>query len=194
MKDFFKENFALVLGILLPLGLVAIFFMAGRIADSSAPNPQYDAVLASYSATQPPYDTKIVDGEIVITKKLSKIEYTGPGTPPEPYSPDASIYVLDHTTHNVRKLDLDFVKAKNGTITSSDLTDLNKRGIIGGSVSPDGYQIVYNSNSYNGVFDLFFSVGQGRNGYYLEKNTRKISVASLNYYNASVIGWVKNDK
>ncbi|MEE8083697.1 MAG: hypothetical protein V3T46_00600 [Alphaproteobacteria bacterium] len=47
MKRFFKQNYALVLGIALPLALIAVFFLAGKASVMSVPAPQYDAVFAT---------------------------------------------------------------------------------------------------------------------------------------------------
>lgn len=40
MKQFFKQNYALVMGIVLPLALIAFFSLAGKASEMITPDPE----------------------------------------------------------------------------------------------------------------------------------------------------------
>ena len=124
MKRFFKENYALVAGIVLPLALIASFFIAGKVAVTSVPDPQYDAVFAAYYSPRSsnyPYKIGTDDGKLYI--RLRPQEHGEPsGSYREPV-----VYVFDHKTLYAKKIDIDFDNVVAGEISDPELDALNRR-------------------------------------------------------------------
>ena len=185
MNKFIHENYALVVGISLPLALMLIFFVAGRTAKVTVPDPQYDVVYLTdyYEHANQPFDVRVVDGKLVIDVKPDrKDDYNIP-----------NLYIFDHKTMTSRRLDIDFKNVIDGKIADSDLDDLNKKTLSAANESPDGYRFEYNSRSNNGGLagELF---GFGRsygNTHVLKNGPRYISLNTEQpVYNAKFLVWV----
>lgn len=187
MNRFFKENFALVAGIALPLVLIVLFFAAGKVTQSTVPDPQYDAVIVTNyypEATNNPWDISVHNGNIVIKEKAVK-----EGVTPRTQKPD--FYVLDHKTMATRKLAIDLSKAKDGSIDSPALAKINESRIDGNRTSPDGYTFEYNYRSGGGIFNELFFDSRYRRRYVLRNGVRTIPIKSDRYYyKTEVLGWV----
>lgn len=187
MKAFLKENFVLVVGIALPLVLIALFFIAGQVTRMAAADPQYDAVFAIdyyHNAAERPFDISVdSSGNIVIKSNDvdDDLHYQVP-----------QLLVFDHETLSVRPLDIDFDLKAQGTITAPDLEELNQHRIDPSPVSPDGYAFEYNYRSSNGIFGEIFGFGyRSRSQYALRNGLRVIPVESTTYfYQAHFLGWV----
>ena len=120
MKQFLKENFALALGISLPLLLMVLFFVAGRTAQVTIDPPQYDAVFATnYNEgwANMPYRFQVDEGKLVI-------RFQKPEKQTSYYKPQ--LYVLDHETQYARLIDIDYDNVQDGKVQDPDLQALNK--------------------------------------------------------------------
>ncbi|MCH8918401.1 MAG: hypothetical protein IIC52_10130 [Proteobacteria bacterium] len=153
MKKFFKENYALVAGIALPLALIAVFLLASKASVISVPAPQYDAVFATnYSpwAINNPYRIGIDDGKLTIRHRPRKTKNV-PRFPREPV-----IYVFDHKTLYAKRIDIDFQNVVEGLVKDPELDALNRKRIDPDPKSPDGYIFQRNSRSGSGLFGGLF--------------------------------------
>ncbi len=189
MKNFFKENYALVAGIALPLALIAVFFLAGKASVMSVPAPQYDAVFATdYRPNQSnyPYRIGIDEGKLNIRFLLPKT-----GNVPR-YAREPTIYVFDHKSLYAKKIDIDFQNVVDGKVKDPELDALNRRKINPDPISPDGYRFERNSRRSGGLFAGLFGRGH-RSFHVLRKGTRAVSVVgSKRFYSSHFIGWVTN--
>ena len=189
MRRFFKQNYALVMGIVLPLALIAVFFLAGKASVMSVPDPQYDAVFASnYSprGSNYPYRIGIDDGKLYIRVRPTK-EGTKPRQVVEPI-----IYVFDHKTHYAKKVDIDFDNVVDGKVRDPELDALNRKRINSDPVSPDGYAFERNPRSGNGLFAGIFGWRRHNRTYYvLRSGVRTVPVLGPQpIYTSHFIGWV----
>lgn len=192
MKRFFKQNYALVMGIGLPLALIAVFFLAGKASVMSVPAPQYDAVFAtnySPNATNYPYRIGIDDGKLNIRYRLPKT-----GNLPR-YLREPVIYVFDHKALYAKKIDIDFQNVVDGKITDPELDALNRNRINPDPKSPDGYIFERYSRGGGGLFGGLFGWGRyNRGAHVLRKGVRRVPVegaGAIPIYSTHFIGWIE---
>lgn len=190
MKRFFKENYALVAGIVLPLALIAVFFIAGKAAVTSVPDPQYDAVfVANYSpnANNNRYKFGIDDGKLYIRLRSPK-----PGTASRTYR-EPVVYVFDHKTLYAKKIDIDLDNVVAGKISDPELDALNQNRINPDPISRDGYKFENVGWGGGGLFaDIFGGRQRTRSPYVLKKGVRSVPVVGPEtIYAGLFIGWVE---
>lgn len=189
MKSFFKENFALAVGIALPLVLIVLFFAAGRISQTAIPDPQYSVVFATNynnGAFNNPYDISVENGDIVIEIRKLKDDA-------QPHHQRPRLYIFDHRTLTARPVEVDFDNIEGGFVAGDALEELNKSQIDSAPLSPDGYEFDYHYRSSGGIFDGFFGFGyRHRSQYALRKGPRVIPVEGPphTWYNAHFLGWI----
>ncbi len=190
MKRFFKENYALVAGIVLPLALIAFFFIAGKVAVTSVPDPQYDAVFAAHyspRSSNNPYKFGIDDGKLYIRVRPPK-EGESSRTYGEPV-----VYVFDHKTLFAKKIDIDFDNVVAGKISDPELDALNLHRINPDPVSRDGYKFENVGRGSGGLFGEIFGWRQrNRSPFVLRNGVRSVHVVGPeDIYSGSFIGWVE---
>lgn len=190
MKRFFKENYALVAGIVLPLALIAVFFLAGKVAVTSVPDPQYDAVFAANyfrSANYNRYKFGIDDGKLYIRLRPPK-----PGTASTNYR-EPVVYVFDHKTLYAKKIDIDFDNVVAGKISDPELDALNRNRINPDPISRDGYKFEFKGRGGGGLFaDIFGWRRYPRSSYVLRNGVRSVPVVGPQSISAGYfIGWVE---
>lgn len=189
MKRFIRENYALVAGITLPLALMLVFLIAGKMAEVTVADPVYDAIFIGdyYEGPDNPYTVAIEDGKLVIHVKPvdSKIPYR----PPAP-----RLYRFDHTTKTSSPVAIDFTSVENGVVKDADLDALNTKKLSTDVLSPDGYRFeyFYRSNG-GGIAGEFFSFGRNYHGsdYALMKKPRAVPLKpDQPVYQAKFLAWV----
>lgn len=173
MKGFLKQNFVLVVGIALPVVLMAFFYIAGRISVAGIDPPQYDAVFAvNYIEHGPnqPYKIGIDNGNLVI-RCNPKDDETGR------HYKKPQIYVFDHVAHDARLLDIDFDNVEDGLVKDPDIDVLNQKRLIPDPTSPDGYHFEHPSRSSGvGLVRGLFGMARYRNDYVLKNGARVVAV------------------
>lgn len=186
MKKFFKENFVLVVGVSLPLVLIALFFLAGQVSRQAVEDPQYDAVFAvDYhdNVSGNPYRISVDNGDIVVKFR--------PSTDEDRHYAKPRLFVFDHKTRQSRLIDIDYESANEGIVTDPDLAALNTHKIDPNPASPDGYKFEYNYHSSGGLFGEIFGSYRDRSYYALRNGPRAVPVEGPEpFYQAHFIGWV----
>lgn len=191
MKNFFKENFALVTGIVLPLALVLMFMFAGEVNKIDIEPPQYSGIFATrynQNVNNAPFSISTDNGKLVIRKNDIEEKKYKP-QPPE-------LYAFDYKTMRARKIDIDFTNVKDGIVVDPDIDELNKHKIIAGNIAPDGYEFEYIYRSSHGIFGDIFGFDRSRRNYYtLTKDGSKTPIHTpQRLYSAKFIGWMSNDE
>lgn len=185
LNRFVHENYALLVGITLPLALMLLFFIAGRTATVTVADPQYDVVYATnyYDHPNQIFDLRVTDNKLVINVRPDK---NGD------YYNMPTIYIFDHKTMTSRRIDIDFKNIVDGKVVDSDLDDLNKKTLSTANESPDGYRFEYNSRSgHGGLAGELFGFGRRYGNTYILKNgPRSISLdADQAVYNGRFLAW-----
>lgn len=192
MKSFLKENIALAAGIALPLLLIALFLIAGRVTVTTVADPEYAVLFVTdyYPRNvNTPHRIDFDDGKLVISYKEKEEKL--------PYDSVPELYVFDFAKGTAEKLPIDMENIVDGKVSDPDLDSLNKKNLLRDSTSPDGYRFEYRHNSYNsGLFGELFGHGHYRDARYaLTKDGRAVPVTGPKmYYNAEFLAWVKIDE
>jgi hypothetical protein len=188
--EFLKRNYALVMGVALPLVLIAVFFLAGKASVMTVPDPQYDAVFATgYSGhgARNRFRISTDEGKLSIRvrppKKGARPRYQN--------QRDPVIYVFDHKTLYAKKIDIDFDNIVDGKVKDPDLDALSRKRLSVGPISPDGYVFERNTSRGNGLFAGLFGSRRSRAYQVLRKGARRVPVVGgQSIYSAHFIGWV----
>lgn len=200
---FLKENFALIVGLTLPVLLMAGFMVAANLPSTLSDPPQYDLIfaVADYPAN---LQSLPVSVRLVVRDGVLKGQYTkNTPAPGNVYvgGPWKKLYRYQAGPQTVRELSFGFppdTEAITGTRedtveATADLTlDTTLR-------SPDGYELTYGNTGRSGLLtDLFWS------SYSTEPRLRKGSSSvrlttgdSRTYFyagNVEFIGWVTAKK
>jgi hypothetical protein len=189
MQRFFKENFALAAGIALPLILVALFLLAGRLGQDMTPEPKYDALFATQyggNSEDSDFHMDVVGGKLVIRKKpLVVDEPVKSATPPR-------LFVFSHKTKYATPVQIDFSRVKGGLVADPALDELNKAKIDIANVSPDGYHFEYNDRSEETIFSALFGGYDSHTYYVLRKGPKKIPIRGTEPFTQTYfLGWIE---
>ena len=189
MKNFIKENFALVVGISLPLLLIAFFFVASRAPQEFIDNPLYDVIFATN------YNMNWVDNPWNIDIKNNKLKIYYNENKKRNYS-KPQIYIFNHKTLQANLVDIDFDNIVDGVVIDSEIDEISKNKLLTEAQSPDGYRLEYHyGHSGRGLIGELFSYrSRYRNRYALIKESRVIPLkAQHNIYQAHFIAWIDHE-
>ena len=183
-KSFIRDNAVLLLGILLPVLLVAFIGISNEMAKTTVADPEYAVIFSKSNHYNTGFDVDVNDGKLSLHYKQGSNEN---------YRPPISFYIYDYASDTYKEYEYKAPQtAKDETQEvqlSSELTRLN---ILEGSISPDGYQFDthYRRSS---PFSIF---GGSRGRAVLTKDTRRIKIPQGDryYYNMHAVGWVKSSE
>ena len=184
---FATDNLALIAGILLPLLLIGLFFVAGRVTTSSVDPPRHSAIIAaSYNERWPNQPWRIT----VDAGRLTILHEPGDDVAPTTFI-KPQLLIWNHTTRSATTLDIDFDNIVEGRVANPELERVNRRSIHAGAQSPDGYTLEYRSGPGAGFLGEIIGFGRYRYEYVLQKNGRTFAVTgSEPLYELHVIGWL----
>ncbi len=192
MQKFIKENFALIVGVSLPLILIAVFFIASRAPQELTDDPLYSVVFATnYNPnwSEHPWRIEIEDDQLQIRHR-EKIDQN------RHYYNKPQIYVFDHKSKQADLLDIDYENIVDGYVVDSVLEKFNTNNFIAKQTSPDGYRLEYDySSSSRGLMGEIFGFGRRyRNSYVLKKNSHTIPLKTPHrVHQAHFIAWIDHE-
>ncbi len=186
----FRENAALVIGILLPVAVVVFFLLATYIPRLLVDPPQYDFLFAqdySYSNQQSRWRYEIdIDAQ-------GKLRVRAFLTEPNKYAPRARLFLYEHLSGNVREISLPLPEtaedAEAGVVV--EVPEFSNQVIDSRRVAPDGYELVERRRGRGDLLGLFYR--GSRRGLAIGKNGAVVAVASrndFNWYGARFLGWI----
>lgn len=193
LKNFFKENIALIMGLTLPVILIALFFLATVLPKSLATPPQYPLIFATTqydSASPPPVQIGFVVKNGALYARINKTDRKYPGA----YSKRLMLY--DGKTENVREIGYDISQFSGFPDGSDVILDETKGMTLDTSIkSPDGYSFEGYSYGHGGLVQEVFGGGYRNRNPRLKKGAAAYKIpnttANPNYYgDIQFIGWV----
>lgn len=196
-KEFVKANIVLVVGLTLPVLLMAGFLVASGLPQRLADPPKYNLVFAvtdySQGASGIPVSVRFVvqDGAL-------KAQYTKLLPQPTGYVNNVwkKLYLYDAATQKVRELSFGFpanMDAIEGTVSEvvAATRTLNLDTTL---QSPDGYELSRDYGSRSGLINEIFWGGGYSNEYRLRKGSSSIrlplAAANTAYGTVEFVGWV----
>ena len=183
-KQFIKENFALVLGISLPLLLVVLFWVATIIPKMMVEPPTHDLIFVAnhYGQNAHPNGTLrfgVEDG------KLRAVFWEDN----EKYRPYPNLYYFDVETESTHEITV-VIPADVENAQTVEIPEAAQYVLSNKTLSPDGYKF---DNSYRGHHGFLFLYSNSQCHAKIEKNGRVMKIPSTGTRhsgNAQFLGWV----
>lgn len=184
-KSFMRDNAVLILGILLPVLLVAFIGVANQVAKTTVADPEY-ALLYTRNTN---YSNKGFD---VVVENGSLSVYYEHESSKNHYQPSLTIMLYDYKNGTIKDYKFKTPDTQPDDRVKIDIDKpLQEYKIIDSVVSPDGYifESYYRRSS---PFNIF---GGGRGRAVISKEGRRIKLPETDryYYNMKPIGWIKSE-
>ena len=195
-KEFVKANLVLVVGLTLPIVLMAGFLVASGLPERLADPPKYSLVFSvtdfSQGAAAIPVSVRLVVEDGVLKAQYTKL-------PPQPgYVNNVwkKLYLYDAATQKVRELSFGFppnMEAIEGTAV--DIVDATRSLRLNTTLqSPDGYELSRGNDSRSGLINEIFWGGSYSNDYRLRKGNSSVrlplATGNVPYGSVEFVGWV----
>jgi hypothetical protein len=197
LKEFVKANMVLVVGLALPIVLMAGFLLASGLPERLADPPKSSLVFAVTDFSQGPSGIP-VSVRLVVEDGVLKAQYTK--LPPQPtgYVNNVwkKLYLYDAATQKVRELSFGFppnMDAIEGTVVGT--VDATRTMRLDTTLqSPDGYELSRDNGSRSGLLNEIFWGGGYSNEYRLRKGSSSIrlplAAGNVPYGSVEFVGWV----
>ncbi len=187
MSTFLKDNLVLVIGISLPVLVVALFLLARYVPKTLSAPPAHDFI---FTTNEYDYNNQLpVRVNVGIYKKRLRMTLYQTGDNHSYYSP--KLFIYDHLTEKVRELEYNLPEDLKSVTDGHqiEIADATKWVISTSKTAPDGYEFKHRSGGglIRGIF------GSSRNRQVLSKNGSVYEIPDTNddyYNNINFLGWV----
>ena len=196
-KEFVKANLVLVVGLALPIVLMAGFLVASGLPQRIADPPKYSLVFAVTDFSQGVSGIP-VSVSFVVQDGVLKAQYIKLAPQPTGYVNNAwkKLYLYDAATQKVRQLSFGFppnMDAIEGTVV--EVVDATRTMRLNTTLqSPDGYELSRDYGSRSGLINEIFWGGGYSNDYRLRKGNSSIRLPvgsnTIPYGAVEFVGWV----
>lgn len=195
-KNFFKDNFVLIIGLALPVLLMVGFMIVASLPQKMGEPPKYDLI---FWTSDYQYDkTRPVNVSLVVKDGVLKAQYTKVADPKYPNNQWIKLYQFEAKTQTVRQLEL-------GDPYDMDKIDPSREDIVEATKnlkldttlkSPDGFELTAENYRRYGLVNEIF--GGFRNDYNMKLRNGLTAVPlktgnnSDVFYNGQTnfLGWV----
>ncbi len=182
-RSFFKENFVLIVGLTLPVLLIAGFLLASRIPQALANPPQYNFVFST--TDYPPNANNIpVSVRLVVKDGVLTAQYV----------------VYEAKSQKVRQLtfgfpaDMDKIEGSRNEIVEATKTMKLDTTLQ----SPDGYELAYDGYSHSGLLNEVFWGGGYSHEPRLRKGASSVRLTTGDgqtyFNNVEFVGWATGSR
>jgi hypothetical protein len=191
---FVRDNLVLVIGLALPVLLMAGFLAVSALPDGFADPPQYDLVFSSndYPSTPVPINVRLIvkDGGLVA-------QYSRPPGQQGSFGVWKKLFVFEASSRRVRQLTFGFPADMASIEGTREEPVASAVGLVLDTTlqSPDGYELAFGDRRGGGLLLELFG---GSRGYEprLRKGSRSVPImpgggASFDYGAVEFVGWVK---
>ena len=195
MKNWFKENLVLAVGLTLPLLLIVLFFVASVLPKSMGTPPQHEMLFTTMKYEYESSSDYLLDFYVKNTQlmvKAKKNDDKGKNFNSK------RLMAYDGKTETVREIAIDTSKladaSKLGDGVEVVLDETKNFSIDTSPTSPDGYTLEGSNYGSSGLVGGLFGGGYRNNGYRIKKGSiaYKLVNTPVDYYydQMQFIGWV----
>jgi len=188
MRRFFRQNFVLLLGILLPIGLVVFFWVASLMPTLLIKPPKYDLL---YMTSPYPHDgvhMEVVNGKL----KISVSPQVKKGQLPMP-----RLFLFDAKTQTSKELPIEVPPLKKTNASKREeliLPEIQKLTLDPKETAPDGYKAELSSPHINSTIS-FFLVSSYKRSFLISKAGNSINISdekneAFGYKTVRFLGWI----
>ena len=191
---FVKDNLVLVIGLTVPVLLMAGFLAVGALPDRLSDPPQYDLVFSTndYPSTPVPVTVRLIvkDGALVA-------QYTRPPAQQGSIGIWKKLFLFEASSRRVRQLTFGFPPDLTAIEGTREEPVASAIGLVLDTTlqSPDGYELAFGDRRGGG---LLLEIFGGSRGYEprLRKGSRSVPIApgtgaAFDYGAVEFVGWVK---
>ena len=185
----------LLAAVLLPLLVVALFFLATAIPRWTVPPPAYDLILRTTRA----YDRSRPHVAVDIVVKDGRVEGAARLLPVDAYAEAPVLFLFDHTTQTAREITLTLPDPPpEGAAPLTFAIDVaHGRRIVSQYRAPDGYAIDTRDRRGPGIIGDIFGMNHYEAGVMLVNRGRAVLVRLPPPYDTTYavypVGWVMNE-
>lgn len=192
LKNVIKDNLVLVIGLTLPVLLIAIFFLATVLPKSLAPPPQYELLFSyvRYDYQNPaPVNVDFIVKDGKVTTRVSRADKKF-----QNYNVK-KLMVYDPKTEAVREIPYNLpALADDADFAEAALAETQDFTVDSSTASPDGYSFEGPNYGHTGLVTDLFGGGYRHQAYRIKKGSvgYKIPATQNDYYfnNLQFIGWI----
>ncbi|MBL8711610.1 MAG: hypothetical protein JNM12_01830 [Alphaproteobacteria bacterium] len=195
-KNFFKDNFVLIIGLALPVVLMVAFMIVASMPQKMGAPPKYDLIFwtsdYSYNKQRP------VNVSLTVQDGVLKAQYTKVPDPKYPNSQWIKLYQFEAKTQTVRQLEFGDPYDMDKIDPSREDTVEATKGLKLDTTlkSPDGFELTAENYRRYGLVNEIF--GSWRNDYNMKLRNGLTAVplktgnASETFYTGTTnfVGWV----
>lgn len=195
-KNFFKDNFVLIIGLALPVVLMVAFMIVASMPQKMGAPPKYDLIFwtsdYSYNKQRP------VNVSLTVQDGVLKAQYTKVADPKYPNSQWIKLYRFEAKTQTVRQLEFGDPYDMDKIDPSREDTVEATKGLKLDTTlkSPDGFELTAENYRRYGLVNEIF--GSWRNDYNMKLRNGLTAVplktgnASETFYTGTTnfVGWV----
>lgn len=193
---FLRENAALLIGLALPLLVVALFLIVSRGPGLLVAPPAHDLLLRVEGARQTdlPYRIDLA----VIGERLRARAFRVERSDAMPgfalAQPLPRLFVWEHQRQTLREIEIALPANLEALPDGAEieLSGVSGRRVVTTLVAPDGYELRSAGNGAGvGVFGLFF--GRGERRIVLAKDGARVAIPlpeGLQYWSFELVGWL----
>jgi hypothetical protein len=198
MKQFVKDNLAIVAAIVLPVVLVALFALSSLVMNRVVADPQHDFLVATdfYGGSNEAFYFDVVQNRL-------KISYSYPVQVNGNYQNGniSRLWRVRVPAMTVEEISLvpppRGANNADGQRVPIEIAGVSDLEVVSSQPAPDGYTFQQSYDYYNNnlMRELFGSGGRSRQGSAIVKDGRAVPVENLGggapyAYNAHFIGWI----
>jgi hypothetical protein len=195
MRQFFRDNFAIVLGIALPILVVVFFVVASRLPQAYVAPPQHDLLLLTqyggYEARPVRLEILVADGRLEV--RAHKVQGVG-NAPPAYTGPSPRLYLWSHetrTAHEVAIVLPSGVESLADGATIPPPAELAGKRLSTDFRAPDGYELRTNGYGSGGLFGMFFERNRPRTLIAKDGAAHPVSLpGDAPYWGSQFLAWV----
>jgi hypothetical protein len=195
MRQFLRDHFAIVIGLALPLVVVAFFVAASRLPQAYVDPPQHDLLLLTQSGG---YDAHAVRLEMLVSDgRLQVRAHKAPslGQSQTGYAgPSPRLFLWSHETGTAHEVAIALPGDLESLADGAEIPpppELASRRLRTELRSPDGYELRIESYGGGGLFGLFFNRSRPRTVLVKDGAARAISLpGELPYWSTQFFAWV----
>ncbi len=190
LTKFFRENLILCLGIMVPVLVMGVFFVAASVRETAP--PQYDVLLESdqdYGTPRPPFEAYVFVRDHTLYAQYSALDpVRQTGTVPK-------LYLYEASSGKLRQLDFPPPDTSDSSIYGKQLPVESAKSmkIDTSLTSPDGYEFTYSADNDDrgGLINELFVGEYNRYGPRLKKDGSSFILSPPPTYGQfRFLGWV----
>ncbi len=198
MPRFLRDNAALVIGLALPIVVVAIFLLVSRAPGALTPPPAHDLLLRADGARRMELPYR-VDIGVVGDRVRARIFRIEPQGPPERAlliaAPIPRLFLWEHEGRTLREIEIALPENVEALPDGTEiaLPGLEGRRVVTTLAAPDGY--AYGRSAAgpgSGLFGMLFGGGGERRVAIVKDGARVVIPLpdGLQYWNIEFVGWL----